>query len=374
VLYLKPQVCIFVGESSVISKRKKNILSHLLEGRGLSMEISFQCIPYGDMGEATDRLTRLVMEHPDCILDVTGGTEMMIALAGFLAGKFDIPIYQRKGRSGQILWQLNCDLPNETAALTVKEVVALHSGSILGTYPTPDPKGELAKDIPLIWDVSRKNPGAYNSLCNALAQLVEKNASSDPLELVVDGNTYRKAPYIDIDMLQELEKVGILREVNTQWGGITLRFRDGEVKRLLTKAGDLLELATWLAAAHADDRAMGIRLDWDGIEPEDRGEVQTTNELDGMMTFGLIPVCVSCKNGEVKKEALYELDSVSRHFAGRFAQRILVASYVDRSKSTVDTLKRRARDMHIVPLFDVHKYSFEEFARELQKHFPKGKH
>ena len=369
ILYLKPDTCVFIGESSVISKQRRKTINRFLSSRGLPTQTKFFTILCGDMEEAKDRLARLVMEYPDCIFDVTGGTEMMIALAGIVAEKCEIPIYQRKGQSCEILWQRGCKLSPTAEFLTVSEVVSLHSGSILHSYPMPKFDGELRKWIPVLWNVSRKNPEAYNSLCNGLAFLMGKNESSKALELVVSSQSYDRAPSIDTELLRSLEKAGLIRDLDADWGGLSLQFRSQEIRDVLTKAGLLLELATCLAAEQADDRAAGVSLDWDGADPED-SVIQTRNELDVMLTFGIVPVCISCKNGLATKEALYELDTVSRHFAGRFAVRILVASYVDRDSKSVEHLMQRAKDMNIVPLFNVHEYSFAEFSQELQKHFP----
>ena len=369
ILYLEPETCIFIGESSVINRRRKNSISRFLEQRGMEITVEYICIPYGDVEEARDRLARLVMDYPDCVLDVTGGTEMMIALAGYIAGKWDIPLYQRKGRSGQMLWQLDCDLSSKKVALTVPEAVGLHSGAIISSTPVPDLGEALSRQIPLLWEIARQNPGAYNSTCNGLSYLTENNELPDTLEVVVPGQVFEDAPYIDPEILLSLEKHGFIQNLNAQWGGISFTFCSQEIRSILTKAGTLLELVTCLAARHADDRAVGVVLDWDGTEM-DKAVIQTRNEIDVMLTFGLLPVCISCKNGVFGRDALYELDTVSRHFAGRYAKRLLVASYVDKDQVSVDYLRRRAHDMNIVPLFDVHKYTFDALAKVLQKHLP----
>ena len=85
------------------------------------------------------------------------------------------------------------------------------------------------------------------------------------------------------------------------------------------------------------------------------------------MTYGMLPVCISCKNGEVKKEALYELETITEHFAGRYAKKVLVASYVAQDEETAKSLKQRARDMGIIPIFNVHEMTFDEFSQKLKR-------
>ena len=44
---------------------------------------------------------------------------------------------------------------------------------------------------------------------------------------------------------------------------------------------------------------------------------ETKNEIDVMLMRGVVPVFVSCKNGAVKMDELYKLDTVAQRFGGR---------------------------------------------------------
>lgn len=367
ILYFQPETCIFLGESPVLSNRQRNILTNFFEGRGIDIRIEYHCIVRGDIEEARSLLTQLVMEYPDCILDVSGGTEMLIAVAGYVAGKCDIPLYQRRGKNNEILWQLDCDLKPREVSLGIEEVVSLHSGMVLEAYSPPTAEEQLYYDIPLLWEVARQDPKEYNILCNALAFFMENSCSSDPLELVIPGSIYSQAEDIDPTLLLDLESAGLIEELKVDWGGLSLRFPSVGIRDILTKAGNLLEMVICMSGSFADDYAMGISMDWDGID-DPTADVQTKNELDVMLITGLVPICISCKFGDTDKTALYELDTVSRHFAGKYAKRILVASFADTDPKNVEYLRQRARDMNITPLLNIHNYTFGEIQKLLKKH------
>ena len=370
ILFLNPDLCIFLGESSATMTKCLNRIRKLLDSRKLPTQVLAQSVPYGDMDSAKDVLTRLVAKYPDAILDVSGGSEMMISLAGTISETFDVPIYQRRRRSSHIHWQNGFKYTTNRVHLTVSEVVSLHCGVILNAQKAPKPKEELTRDIRTLWEVARTNMAGYNALCNSLSYLMKRNRSQSELELTVDPSDLSNAPYVDKELLSAMDEAKLIEGLSFENGGLHLRFRSYDMQNLVTKAGCLLEFATCIAAGRSSDSAVGVVMDWDGVVGG--SSAQTRNELDVMLTYGMLPVCISCKNGRFDKEALYELDTVSRHFAGRFAKRILVASYVGQPESTVETLKQRAIDMEIVPLFNVQNYSFDEFTGELRKYLPRN--
>lgn len=367
ILFFQPRKCIFVGESHMIGGTEREKIDRFLRNRGMDTVVEYRTISYGDLEGATDILARIVMEYPDCVFDVSGGTEMLLSLAGRIREMFDIPIYQRRGQSQELLWQLDCNLDPGKVTLTIEEVVALHSGKVLEALSPPKSHEQLYKDIPKLWEIARMDPEAYNRTCQCMAYLIKHNESTAPHKLRISKQIQSRAPgRIDRKILEKLEEAGLICDVQSTDSGLQLTFCSDDLPELLKKAGNLLELVTCMAGSFADDSAMGISMDWDGVV-ESYGISGTRNELDVMLTVGLIPVCISCKNGVIDNKALYELDTVSRHFAGNFAKRILVATYVTQNAQSAQFLAQRAKDMGIIPMFDAHLYSFEEFKNKLRE-------
>ena len=63
--------------------------------------------------------------------------------------------------------------------------------------------------------------------------------------------------------------------------------------------------------------------------------------------IGVVPVFISCKNGDVKKEALYELETVANRFGGKYAKKIIMVGALNDFDDSTKFLLERAKDMDI---------------------------
>ena len=157
---------------------------------------------------------------------------------------------------------------------------------------------------------------------------------------------------------------------------IVFRYKNKIVDECLNKSGSTLEYYTYLCGLESeedgktlcDDAQLSVVIDWD---TEDGG---TTNEIDCIFMRGLVPVFVSCKNGDVKSDELYKLDAVSDKFGAGYARSALVSTvYFDPEARSYDgdravkTLSERADDMHIRLLSKMHTVSENEFKKYISK-------
>ena len=162
------------------------------------------------------------------------------------------------------------------------------------------------------------------------------------------------------------------REENT----FSLEFKNPQIRRVLTKAGTILELITYVAACRVEtksgdlcytDAMTGVFIDWDGVvHEEDDPQVDTQNEIDVILMKGLVPVFVSCKNGAVEEEELYKLNTVTERFGGKYAKKVLLGTSLGRGGRSKRYLLERAEDMGIKVIEGVHEMPPEEFARQLR--------
>lgn len=368
-LYFRPARCVFVGPDKVMRRHRKSNLRRFVENRGWNTELIFRSVPAGDLEAAVDELRGLIEAYPDSVFDVTGGTELMITAAGILTGSYDIPVYQRAGQTGQVLWQYGCQMESVRDYLTVREAVELHSATVFDSeiFEEWDLDEGLRRDVVSLWEIANEDSAQWNNTCTAFASLDDQSESEDPLEVAVVSQLGREAALeINERIMVDLMSGGYIQNFDGNWGGMSFRFRDYNIKRILTKAGNLLELYTCMAADFADDWDVGVPLDWDGVlQPP--GVADTRNEIDVMLTVGVTPVCISCKNGTCTKEALYELQTLAEHFGGRFARKILVATYINYNENARESFAQRAKDMGITLIADTHRISPEEFSEKLRE-------
>lgn len=69
-------------------------------------------------------------------------------------------------------------------------------------------------------------------------------------------------------------------------------------------------------------RTMVIYRLYDANDPN--STIDTTNEIDVLATYGLLPYFISCKNGRFSSEGLYKLYSVGEQLGGGYYNNIIV--------------------------------------------------
>ena len=78
----------------------------------------------------------------------------------------------------------------------------------------------------------------------------------------------------------------------------------------------------------SDDCRIGVHIDWDGIIHPWGADV--LNEIDVLAMCDNVPVFISCKSGKMGAQqslhALYELETVTRRFGGKYAKKVLVTT------------------------------------------------
>ena len=106
----------------------------------------------------------------------------------------------------------------------------------------------------------------------------------------------------------------------------------------------------------------GVYIDWDG-KVASGDEKDTVNEIDVILMKGMIPVFVSCKNGNVEEDELYKLDTVASRFGGTYAKKVLIATKLGKKPGGVEHFKQRARDMKIHLIDGVHEFDDARFQK-----------
>lgn len=142
-------------------------------------------------------------------------------------------------------------------------------------------------------------------------------------------------------VLERLQKAGYIRQLirdkeNPKLVSFTYVFPG--IKRLLTSAGEILELYTYyqvLKTGYFDDVACGYEFRW-----EDGG---VKNELDLVLTKGFRSMIVECKAVQkLEAEYYYKLDSIAEHF-GIGTVKVLVGNTYRHGDENVNDVNRMQR-------------------------------
>ena len=239
----------------------------------------------------------------------------------------------------------DCDLDNKTTCmeapmLTVDEQIQINGGGVCygevweeKTYHW-DLTESFLRDVEKMWTLCWSNPGKWNIQMGVFAAMEKVGTTSeDWLTTKADHASvigYLKkhdGQYILFwDVLNRLLEQGMLKHVSfAEDGLLQVTYKNAQVKRSLIKAGQLLELWVYIAALQMQqedgsrtfcDARNGVFIDWDGVCHDERTEqiYDTENEIDVLLMRHCIPLFISCKNGDVKREEPYKLCSVAERF------------------------------------------------------------
>ncbi|MBQ3054856.1 MAG: DUF1887 family protein [Oscillospiraceae bacterium] len=375
-LTYKPERVIYIGGNAKAMNRHIKRYEAVFGARGEAVEFLYRAVSRINLQEIVDVLQEIVETYDDCVFDITGGEELYLLALGMVYAKNP----ERKLQIHRMNLQSNavyiCDkdgntIGKELPKLTVEENIQIYGGDVI--YGTVDEEKtyaweitpEFCEDVDLIWSICREHARYWNA---QIAMFAAVNAigtvSEDGLITVVSKETLTE--YLEKNgfwygvkksIVKGLLKYGLLTCFDESDGMVTIAYKDAQVKRCLTKAGQALEMKVYLIAQSLadetgalvyDDAKNGVLIDWDGEWHEDVPNVyDTVNEIDVLLMHGMIPVFISCKNGVITSDELYKLWTVAERFGGKYAKRVLVASSIDFLGEAGEYLRQRAKDMEI---------------------------
>lgn len=379
-----PQKIVFVGFKEVMTKKRISDLERFFSLRGLDICLEYELVGRYDYDFIVDKLNGILDNNEDCCFDLTGGKELVLTAMGAVSAMRNVPMLQFNVRSGNLIRVQNCTHLAEPpkSSMLIRESVVLNGGEIV--YDAKDEfdwslTDDFKKDILTVWNICRRNCGLWNRQSNVFDSFERYGSLDDTLTVRVNlrhladtkHDTLLHAPTIN-----QLISNGLIADYTLTGDVLTFRYKNRQVHRCITKAGNILELYTYMTAKQisADNPSLyadvdiGIYVDWDGIIHDSTDSVRDTrNEVDVILMHDLVPVYISCKNGEVHKEALYELSTVAQRFGGEYAKKILLTTYISNDAKSRRHLLQRARDMNIDVIEGVDKMSTQEFAETLRK-------
>lgn len=369
-LSLKPDRLVLVGEADKLQNCDERYKS-FLSGKGLKdVRVSLAYVKENDLQDAVLVLSDIVEKGDDCVLDLWGGEEYILAAAGIIYERYkkthSISIQQFCSDKGMF-----CDLDGDgfvasgtIPKITVKELISLYGGVVSPLKQQPERK-YTAADIAPLWSIVTKNPRAWNKKISCLGEF-EKHAGATPDSLSVRINFAQiknsvsdftqKKQHFD-ELISELSACGAVKVHRNDFDNYHYSYKNLLIGHCLNGAGNLLEYKTLFdgralkqnGTDFFNDCLMGVNIDWDGVVHPSYSPIKDTkNEIDCIFMHGLVPLFISCKNGKIGEAELYKLNTVAERFGGKHAKKMLVTTnfHAD-SEDTRRSVIQRAADMGI---------------------------
>ncbi len=382
-LRFKPERIVYIGFDQMMTTTKKKALNEFFSSREENIELKYEPVEKYDYDDIYATLNRVLDENEDCCFDLTGGKELVVAAMGAISALRNIPMFQINVRTGNFIRVKNCEkiVETEKSHLNIEESVKLN-GCCISHVEKDDYRWKLTsdfrRDLQIMWDICRRNCSAWNYQSMVFDGFEKLCPDIDDLRVVVDlheASEMGLLTSLNPRIINALVMDSLIIDYKSDNEVISFRYKNDQVRRCITKAGNILELYVYMLLneieeenrGYYDDIDIGVYIDWDGVLHGENDKVKDTkNEVDIMVMRDLVPIFISCKNGEVHKEALYELSVVADKFGGRYAKKILLTTYVNSDRLSSKYVLRRSKDMRIDTIEGVHDLTRQEFKNLLK--------
>lgn len=388
-----PDKIIFVGDNRKTMLKHADRYKAFFESRDICIEFEVVSVNRHDVATIVDALEKIAEENNDCIFDLTGGGELYIFAAGMVCERFkDDPNKRVQMHFININNQniYDCDMDGEHLQKTgplrfsVADDVFLYGGKVVyndertsGTHRWKMTQ-PLSSDIMKMWNICKVNCKGWNNQTNLIRDLDECTGKEDPQLDDASGKTAKEYIIIrdssgsfdpDSRIIKELKNAKLINQYSSgKADEIVFQCKNETIKRCLKTSGLILELRIFLAALNSKDEngestyndvQTGVLIDWDNVLHPEAQRVDVENEIDVIMMHGMLPVFVSCKNGDVQIEELYKLNTVATRFGGKYSKKVLIAPALFERDGT-ESFRNRCREMNILLIDDVHKMDANE--------------
>lgn len=389
-LALKPDKVVYITPESRKAIRAIPNYQKILKGRGIHLEMRVKSIAKNDLEAIVAALYDIISDPTDnYVIDISGGDEGALVALGIVLGSTDLRVsaFRMNAVSRRGVWfdikksddgrqtieRTVMDYTgNSQVYLTAAENITLHGGRIYGTSHTFRRDDPVCEDIDRLWQICRRDCSGWNAKINRFSGCTSQYAAEKGLYSIADDDIGRKGG-MDRELWENFVDGGYVQiEKKFTGRGITVfRYKSDVIHDCLTKAGSLFEYYTYKTALQCerngvpvyDSATTGIILGWnDDID-------STRNEIDVMLMSGMVPVFISCKNGDVETDELYKLNTVAKKFGVGYAKCALAATAFfdpqDRAysgDSASANIKGRADDMNVRVIGAINRMSGKELS------------
>jgi len=400
-LTFRPEKVIFVGSNLNTMYTHKAIYEEIAREHGLQTEfLNPKVVSKSNLKAGLRILQEIVDENEECVFDLTGGEEILCLALGMICAQNpekNIRLHKFHLSNSQVV---DCDPEGNEMFyampdMTVRDQIRICGGDIVygnvesaDTYPWK-PLPRLQSLVSMLWELCNDDVSAWNAQMTVLAML-EEIGKREPGGLTTTANVNVLSSKLSRNnnvFVMDEKLLGTLHE----WGllgwsvdadTVSVTYRDLEVRRIISKAGTILEMKVFMAAMGLRDEngdpvyqdgQVGVMIDWDGEHHADgvsydrygKPVLDIENEIDVMLMHGAIPVFISCKNGGTDDQELYKFNTVADRFGEKYAKKALVVNGLPQRSSKAEYLRQRARDMGITLIERVQDMTEQQLQAEL---------
>ena len=327
-LTFSPDECILLCPSEVSDdKEMKRSLRDFYKYRGSNVKLTFIPVSMYDAIKTERVLKEVLDSHPDCAINISGGTDAALFATGEVAG--DTPIFTYSAKKEKFFEIKNAPFARSLVPdvhLDVASCLMMAGGTLLPGRADNAGLSERTDQIDKLFAVFSK----YRRVWNAQISYIQKISSSEAGNLIAEGalteNAGGRVVTAEPKLFQALADAGLILDLEIREDSIRFCFPDETIRFWLRDIGSVLELQVWracMASGCFDDVVLSAVVNWQSGKL--KGD-SVSNEIDVVAVQGALPVFISCKTCDVHTEALNELAILRDRFGGKFSRAILATS------------------------------------------------
>ena len=327
-----PEQVIYVCPGTTPGNVKKQLKQYFLH-RGIQSPLRFLHVNVFDTRAVLRLFRKILSQHPDSVLDITGGTDAVLFAAGLACAEARIPVvtYSRtRNRFYSIQHApsahgVPCDI-----SLSVEDCFLMAGGSMRKGRVDNSILSRYMDDFAPFFAVFLQYRTQWDKIVSFI-QRISPAQEDGSYSLSVHGDYTVKgehgarltAPEEALRSLEQIRMISDLQIIPEE--SVSFRFQDAQIRSWLRDVGSVLELYVYKncldSGLFSDVRTSAV-VDWNS----DGKSNAVSNELDVMCTQGITPVFISCKTCMIRTEALNELAILRARFGGEMARAAIVTA------------------------------------------------
>lgn len=363
-----PERTVFICPPGIMSNKSiQNKLREYFAHRGVKSECVFIGSSMLSAAEVSKTLTKVLESYPDCVLDITGGSESALFAAGLVCSGKTVPVLTYSRTQNCFFNVMNAGFAHKLdcgISISVEDCFLMAGGRLRTGRVDNSVLGAYSSYFDRFFDIYMQNRNEWNSFVSFMQHATgayDESLSVDaPWQVHSRGRVYT----VNKKLLSQLEELGFVKNLSIDDGnGASFEFADSRIKAWLRDVGSVLELYVYHRARCAgcfNDVVTSAVVDWENDGEKD----PVTNEIDVMATCGVVPVFISCKTCDVKTEAINELAVLRDRFGGKMAKAAIVTT-----EPSGTAARKRADELNIsiIDLYDIEKGALDERLMSLSQ-------
>lgn len=348
-----PEIVVYLCDIRDSTFFKESAIYRLFKRRKMKTSPRFYYFDATNPGGIRKVLRAVARDYPGCVIDFTGGRDLVLLAAGVCHAELNLPGFYIDMPTERFINVRGCEHLEKDFAIpnfTADDILAMAGATVHGDghYHVSGFSDSFEHDALAIYEIVQKNPKAWGEFVAWLQKFCSGTANT---QMSVEGmkqKSSRNSSQPNRVILKALQGTSAVDFKDIGKNRIEIIFKSPLHRKCLLIEGVWLELFCYFTAKNSNvfnDVRTSIVVDWDGVEG---GRHNAKNEVDVLLVRGMVPVFISCKTGVPSALALSEIRLLSSKFGGSLSRTVLLtaARLGDEHKA----LRLRAADLNIALL------------------------